>query len=110
MPTTFTSTRRSRGWSNSTRKTRCQVPSEMRPSIIGMVSLLLDQALKETAKGKARALFDLWTDTLNMKEYGPLLERSFKTDIKPMDVERYKKYSESLRLLIRASSSVKHES
>ena len=72
-------------------------------SLSGMVSLLLEQASTEMTKGKARALFDLWTDTLNMKDYGALLERSFNTEIKPDELDRYKRYSEALRSLIKSS-------
>ena len=75
-------------------------------SLSGMVSLLIDQVSTEMAKGKARALFDLWTDTLNMKDHGALLERSFRTEIEPAELERYKEYSEALRSLIRSSHSV----
>lgn len=74
-------------------------------SLSGMVSILLDQTSIERTKGKARALFDLWTDSLNMKDHGALLESSFNTEIDPNEVKQYKKYSESLRFLIRTAGS-----
>ena len=72
-------------------------------SLSGMVSILIEQLAKEKAKGHAKALFDLWTDTLNMKNYGQIIEHSFKTDIDPKEVKRYQQYSGALRNLIKTS-------
>lgn len=74
-------------------------------SLSGMVSLLLEQLAKEKTKGQARALFDLWTDTLNLKDYGQLVEKAFKTKIDATEVERYKHYSQALRQLIKSAGS-----
>ncbi|GAF76036.1 unnamed protein product, partial [marine sediment metagenome] len=74
-------------------------------SLSGMVSLLIEQLTKEKAKGHARALFDLWTDTVNLKDYGQLVEKSFKTEIDASEVERYKQYSQALRQLIKSAGS-----
>ena len=75
-------------------------------SLSGMVSLLLEQLAKENAKGQARALFDLWTDALNLKDYGQLVEKAFKTEIDSREVERYKQYSQALRQLIKSAGSL----
>ena len=72
-------------------------------SLSGLVSLLLEQLGKEGIKGKARALFDLWTDTLNMKNYGSVIEKAFKTEISLMEVDRYKSYSGAIRKIIKST-------
>jgi hypothetical protein len=69
-------------------------------SLSGMVSLLLDQLSKERVKGQARALFDLWTDTMNLRNYEQLIERSFEARIEVTEAARYKAYSEAVRKLI----------
>ncbi|MCP5105065.1 MAG: hypothetical protein GY950_16880 [bacterium] len=79
--------------------------SSTKLSLSGMVSLLLEQLAKEKTKGHARALFDLWTDTLNLKNYGQLIEKAFKTKIDATEVERYKRYSQALRQLIKSAGS-----
>lgn len=73
-------------------------------SLSGMVSVAVEQILKEQKIGRARALFDLWTDTLNMKNYSSLIEKTFNTVIDPIEVEKFKKYSEAVRSIIRNRS------
>jgi len=70
-------------------------------SLSGLVSLLIEQAMKERTKGRARALFDLWVDTLNLKNYGALIEKAFKTKIQHQEIERFQKYSVAVRAIIR---------
>jgi hypothetical protein len=74
-------------------------------SLSGLMTILIDQLSAEGAKGQARAIFDLWTDTLNLKNYGELLEKSFKTEIDPKEIEQYKKYSVSVRKIINDTGS-----
>ena len=72
-------------------------------SLSGLVSILLEQLSKEHIKGQARALFDLWTDTLNMKNYGELIEKAFKTEIDRKEIESFKSYSKAIRGIVRGS-------
>lgn len=72
-------------------------------SFSGLVSVLLDQLLKERIKGRARSLFDLWTDTLNLKNYGKLIEETFKTEINTNEIDFLKKYSNAIRAIIKSA-------
>lgn len=72
-------------------------------SLSGLMSLLCDQMATERVKGQARALFDLWTDTLNLRDYGGLIEKTFGTTIDSAELELYKGYTESVRRLIRGA-------
>jgi hypothetical protein len=69
-------------------------------SLSGAVSVLLDEFVKSRKKGRARALFDLWTDTVKMKNYGTLIERAFKTTVDPREVETLRAYSRAVRKLV----------
>jgi hypothetical protein len=57
--------------------------------------------MKEHTKGRARAIFDLWVDTLNLKNYGVLIENTFHTKIRNEDVERFQRYSRAVKAIIR---------
>jgi hypothetical protein len=70
-------------------------------SLSGLVSLVVEQAMKEHTKGRARAIFDLWVDTLNLKNYGVLIENTFHTKIRNEDVERFQRYSRAVKAIIR---------
>lgn len=69
-------------------------------SLSGAVSVLLDEFVKSRKMGRARALFDLWTDTVKMKNYGTLIEKAFKTKIDPKEVETLRVYSGAIRKLV----------
>jgi hypothetical protein len=73
-------------------------------SLSGAVSLLVDQLLVERTKGRARALFDLWTDALNVKDYGSLVRRTFGVEISPAEVDFVKEYSQAVRAIIRSGA------
>jgi hypothetical protein len=73
-------------------------------SLSGMVSVLIDQLVVERTKGRARALFDLWTDALNVKDYGLLVQQAFGAKISASDVELMKAYSLAVRAIIRMSA------
>jgi hypothetical protein len=70
-------------------------------SLSGLISILLDELLKERTRGKARALFDLWTDALNVKNYGQLLESAFGVTISLEEYKSVKAYSEAVRVIAR---------
>lgn len=74
-----------------------------RLSLSGLISLFFDQLASERVRGQARALFDLWTDTLNLKNYGELIEKSFGTTIDSAELQLHKEYTESVRKLIRGA-------
>jgi acyl carrier protein len=63
--------------------------------------MLLDELLKERTKGRARALFDLWTDALNVTNYGSLLESAFGVTISDDEYESVKTYSQGIRAIAR---------
>jgi len=70
-------------------------------SLSGIISLLIEQIQKEHTRGKARALFDLWTDTVNLKNYGNLIEKTFHTEIDPFEADQVKLYSAAIRSILR---------
>jgi hypothetical protein len=76
-------------------------------SLSGFVSVLMDQLTSEGIKGHARALFDLWTDTLNIKNYGELIEKSFKRTIESAEIDQFNLFSEAVRKLIKCTGEVK---
>jgi hypothetical protein len=69
-------------------------------SLSGAVSVLLEQFIKSHKKGRARALFDLWTDTVKMENYGTLIEKAFKTRVDPKEIETLRAYSGAVQKLI----------
>ncbi len=73
-------------------------------SLSGAVSILIEQVLKEYTKGHAKALFDLWTDVLNIKNYGALIEKSFRTELDSKEIEFFKNYSSAIRSIIRSDT------
>ncbi len=60
----------------------------------------MDQYSHQKATGHAKALFDLWSDTLSIQNYGGLIQKSFGVEIDPKEVESLKQYSASIRSLI----------
>lgn len=42
-------------------------------SLASIANILIKKVATERAKGRAKALFDVWTNTLNMKNYGKLV-------------------------------------
>lgn len=69
-------------------------------SLSGAVSVLVDEFVKSRKKGRARALFDLWTDTVKMKSYSKLIEKSFGTTIDTRAVENLQSYSRAIQKLV----------
>lgn len=66
-------------------------------SLSGMASLLLEQAMEARTTGRAQALFDLWTDSVNIENYCGLLESYFGTPIRPQEVKHLKAYATGVR-------------
>ena len=74
-------------------------------SLSGVISVLVEQMLKEHTKGHAKALFDLWTDVLNIKNYGSLIEKVFRTELDPQEIEFFENYSSAIRTIIRSNGA-----
>lgn len=70
-------------------------------SLSGMASLLLEQAKEAHTKGRASALFDLWTDTVNIKNYAGLLQSYFGTTINDEEIKHLKDYALGVRAAMR---------
>jgi hypothetical protein len=68
-----------------------------KPSLSGMASLVLEQAMEAHTRGRAQALFDLWTDTMNIENYGELLQSYFGRPIPPREIQHLKNYALEVR-------------
>ena len=71
-----------------------------------VISLLLKQLNRVGIKGRAKSLFDLWINTLNIREYGKLLENNFKCMLDSDELEKYKLYSRGIREIIDYKSAI----
>lgn len=72
-----------------------------RISLSGAASLIIEEIHRQHVMGRAKAIFDLWTDTRSIKNYGKLLEDNFGTTITSEEIDFTSKYSHALKTIIR---------
>lgn len=74
-------------------------------SIVGVLVALLKQFQKMQVRGRARAIFDLWSDGKNLSGYGSLIEKSFGVQIDPAEMDSLEGYSSAVRSIIRGRAT-----
>lgn len=73
-------------------------------SLTRLVQVATDQIRQRRIRGRARALFDLWSDATNLKNYGSLIERTFGTEINPREARALNSYAAATKSILNSAS------